>query len=252
MSKTVGITAAVALAASAGTAMALPAHSVNPANMLPEGSYSLQAYDINTGALVFDNGVAVTRGTPTNVQYDRTNDGPGANAINPLAGTPSGAFVDVDDYNSIAGGVIDVSTFNFIGGVDVAGAAMFFAFFDSASSFVDSFGVLLPSSGFFNWTINIGGFPGGVFAPGTGSMATIAVGGVDLTGDTVAEPVANTSIFIEAGPAAIGSTAEGTLFGSLDGNGDPGENRFSITGTPAPGTLALLGLSGLVATRRRR
>lgn len=83
-------------------------------------------------------------------------------------------------------------------------------------------------------------------------MAVLAVGGVDLTGDTVPEPATNTQIFIEEGPAAVGSTNPGTLLGSLGGNGGPGEARWSVTGTPAPGTLALLGLSGLCATRRRR
>jgi hypothetical protein len=69
--------------------------------------------------------------------------------------------------------------------------------------------------------------------------------------------IANMGIQIR-GPVAIGNSADGmidvTTSTNISFGGNPPANTafFFVTNAPAPGSLALLGLSGLFAARRRR
>ena len=161
------------------------------------------------------------------------------------AGTGFQAFaaatgaIGFDDYDSIAtGGTIDLQSFRFVGGVAQAGGTMFFDFFDSASNFVDSFGVALTNPGNFIYTITINTFPGGVVVPEAGIVqATVGAG---FTGQ----------FFLSDAAPTIGT--QSNTFGGAAGGAL--SHRFELNGefVPAPATAALLGLGGLVAVRRRR
>lgn len=71
-----------------------------------------------------------------------------------------------DDYTAIGTGPHDLSEFRFVGGVVVAGDALFFDFFDAGSAFIGGFGVALPSAGNFIWAINLAS--GTILAEGSG------------------------------------------------------------------------------------
>lgn len=186
-------------------------------------------YEIYTGQATALDSATVNRGVAP--LYDNIA-GPYA-AFAPSATNPIG----VGDYNSIATNDILVDNFVFVGGVDVVGGVVFFDFFDAGGTFLDGFGVALPSAGNFIWTISPTDLT--VAADGIVSMA------VD---DGTNGPVANAQWFLTENVAAVGDAGVEDVTGTLF------NFAFGINGTvvPAPGAFALLGLGGLVATRRRR
>jgi hypothetical protein len=143
--------------------------------------------------------------------------------------------VGFDDYGTAATDDIEVTSWRFVGGVEEVGGTMSFQFFDSDSQFVDSFGVALPQAGAFIWTITISS---GLTIPANGIVQ--AVVGEDFTGRW----------FLSATEPEIG-TNDNTFGGA---NGGALSHRFEINGIliPTPGAMAVLGLAGLAATRRRR
>lgn len=227
MTKTILVAAGLAVASSASADLTAATHT----NLLSPEHFSITATPIGGPDIAGVFGTA----------YSNMDAGPNGYVAFPAAG----GYVGFDDYDSIGstGSTIDVSTFRFVGGVDVAGGVMFFEFYDTSSAFVDSFGVALTNPGNFIYTITITAYPGSVVVPEAG----IAQMYVDGPGDF--GPAANGQWFLgDAGPT-VGT--ENSAFGS-DTTGFA--HNFEINGdyVPAPATAALLGLGGLAATRRRR
>jgi len=145
----------------------------------------------------------------------------------------------IADYNSIAAGSIALDQFVFVGGVDQANGVVFFDFFDTSGTLIDGFGVALAEAGSFIWTIDL-----------AETMMIDAAGLIRMSID-------------DEGLAGTGSMAAGRWF--LGNNGatigdagsaeaDPDFNfAFALNSSvPTPSSLALLGLGGLGAVRRRR
>ena len=153
----------------------------------------------------------------------------------PYSAFAAGQFASRDDYVSNQGG----STFNmdalrFAGGVTTAGMQLDFFLLDSATNVVSSFGVTLPQGGDFIWTITVGSLPAA-----TAGFLQIQTHSATDSGRW----------FLTTTAAAPGSNSFSTGFGST--LTPPQIATFELQ-TPAPGVLALMGLGGLVATRRRR
>ncbi len=145
----------------------------------------------------------------------------------------------VADYNSVSAGDIALDQFMFVGGVDQADGVVFFDFFDSSGALVDGFGVAMAEAGNFIWTIDL-----------TDTMMISSSGFVQMSID-------------DEGLAGTGSTAAGRWFLGNNGatigdagsaEGDPDFNfAFALnSAVPTPSSLALLGMGGLCAARRRR
>lgn len=143
--------------------------------------------------------------------------------------------VGFDDYGTAADDDIVLTSWRFVGGVQQVGGTMSFQFFDADQQFVDSFGIALPQAGNFIWTITINSE---VIIPANGIVQ--AVVGEDFTGQW----------FLGATPPTIGTNDD--TFGGASGGAL--SHRFEINGVlvPTPGAVALLGMAGLAATRRRR
>jgi MYXO-CTERM domain-containing protein len=155
---------------------------------------------------------------------------------------PAGAVdnpIGVADYQSIATNNIDVGEFVFVGGVDTMDTVVFFDFFDAGGTFLDGFGVALPEAGNFIWTI-------------TPTDLEIAADGlVQMTVDDGTNgPAGLATWFLNENTASVGNAGAIDVSAGLSSF----NFAFSINGTevPAPGAVALLGLGGLVASRRRR
>lgn len=145
----------------------------------------------------------------------------------------------VADYTSISAGDIALDQFVFVGGVDQAGGVMFFDFFTSAGDLIDGFGVQLAEAGNFIWTIDLTD----TIDIASSGLVRMSIDDEDLAGG--------------------GSTAAGRWFLGNNGatigdaglaEGDPDFNfAFELnSNVPAPGSLAVLGLGALGASRRRR
>lgn len=152
--------------------------------------------------------------------------------------TATGGVVAAADYDSIADDDINMGIFQFVGGVANAGEVLFFDFFDAGGTFYDSFGVQLSQGGNFIWTITLA----------TPQIA-LDSGFVQMVADDGSAVINSTGVwFINSEAPTIGSAL------AADGNlpTGPGDYKFAIEAVPAPASAALLGLGGLVATRRRR
>lgn len=162
--------------------------------------------------------------------------GPADGDGNPLA-------INADDYTSTApgGGLMD--EFRFVGGVDTVGGVMFFDLFDAGGTFVDGFGVALSQAGNFIWTINI-----------TNNDVAFAESGfvqASIDDDGSFGPATGGAWFLTADDATVGSNDVGAIPGGSPAGNDL-NHTFEITAIPAPASVALLGLGGFAAARRRR
>lgn len=153
----------------------------------------------------------------------------------------AGAFANRDDYTSTLPGVgnFTMDAMRFVGGVAAVGNILDFFFLDPANNVVSSFGVSFPQAGDFIWTITLGA---GLPAAKVGQMQiqnrTGSTGRWFMT-TTAPSTGANNNL------AGHGSTIP-------PASGGPGYGAYELQNLPAPGALALLGLGGLMATRRRR
>lgn len=142
--------------------------------------------------------------------------------------------IGFDDYGTDAEDDIVLTSFRFVGGVAEVGGTMSFQFFDADENFADSFGITLSQAGNFIWTITLNSE---VIVPANGLVQ--AVVGEEFTGQWF-----------------LGSTAPiiGTNDLEIGGNGTTSSHRFELNGVlvPTPGAVALLGMAGVCATRRRR
>lgn len=214
MRTTFGILALVALAGSASAGIIdLPAsHFMVPAD-------AISAADL---------GSEETQGT---VGYSSI---PG-----PYSAFAAAAFAGKDDYvTNIAGaGNFTADKFRFVGGVTAVGGILDIFFLDAAGTgVISSFGVSLPSAGDFIWTITLNGVAG---------LPAAKAGQVQIQTRTPSLG----RWFLTSTPAAPGTNSFASGYGSSNGLIAAFEFQELV---PAPSSLALLGLGGLVVGRRRR
>ena len=213
--KIAGVLALAAGTASADIALDLPSNHV----MLPASAVSARPLD----------SVDTNRGAP---MYSSI---PG-----PYSALAASAFAHRDDYVSIhpatSSGTFLMDAWRFVGGVTAVGMTLDFFFLDAGLNIVSSFGVPLSSAGNFIWTIT----PTVPAPVANGGFLQIQVR-AGSTGQWFATSTA----------AAPGSNSFASGHGSTFSSG-PKIAAFEIQALPTPGALALLGMGGLVATRRRR
>lgn len=172
----------------------------------------------------------------------------GTSVYSSLAGPYSayalGAFANRDDYQtSIAGGFgtrFTMDTFKFVGGVGAVGDVLDFFFIEPGTNNVmASFGVQFSQAGDFIWTITLGAGAGIGNIPASGDIQIQSRG--SATGRwfmTTTAPITGTNDSAFGHGSALTPTA--------------GYGAFEMQSLPTPGTLALVGLGGLIAARRRR
>lgn len=141
-----------------------------------------------------------------------------------------------EDYTSTLGaGTGYLQSMRFVGGLTTAGT-MRMEFYDTTATLINSFTVNLPSGNSI-WNIGLESAANAkdstFLIPGSGFIQIVALGGAlgQFYLGTGAPTVGTSSL-------ALGDTTTHT-------------HRFELT-VPAPSSLALLGLGGLVAARRRR
>ncbi|MBI1191332.1 MAG: PEP-CTERM sorting domain-containing protein [Tepidisphaera sp.] len=154
----------------------------------------------------------------------------------------AGGAIGFDDYTSTASGAsTTLASLVFVGGVTNAGETISFQFFNPDNSLAaDSGSLALPQGGNFIWTITFGNLP-------DGSDSTFQIPTAGILQLTVGTGTGRW--FLTATPPTIGSN--NPTFGGGSQTSVP-FNAFSLNAVPAPSSLALLGLGGLVAGRRRR
>jgi len=220
-------TAIAALAVGAGFAVAAPVD----VNQIDRGSY--EVYTAHSETL---------RGVGPFSMYSDLEAGPDGYVSFPDTAIDANGALEVAgtaDYTSVSAGDIALDQFVFVGGVDQAGGVMFIDFFTSGGDYIDGFGVQLAEEGNFIWTIDL-----------SETLMVASSGFVQMSID-------------DEDLAGAGSTAAGRWFLGNNGatigdagmaEGDPDFNyAFALnSNVPAPGALALLGLGGLGAARRRR
>jgi hypothetical protein len=212
------VTAITVVAVCAGSAVAGPVHGdVSTYHQI--GADQVTMISLEEG----------TQGA-SNTVYSNIDAGPGGYQAFP----PANGVLGFDDYTSTEAGSVTLDSIRFVGGVELDGGGMIFEFFNSAGdTFIDGFSVALPTGGNFIWTINLGG--------------TVTVDGAGIL-QVSTDATSNGQWFLSDGGPVIGSE-DGTFGGA---SGGALAHNFELNAVPAPGSVALLGLSGLVATRRRR
>lgn len=209
--------ALIAIVAAAGTAVASP--------VLGDYSTYTQISAEQVTAVTLEQGV---QGVSSTV-YSNMDAGSGYQAF------PAGnGALGFDDYTSISAGSIALDTIRFVGGVDADGGTLNFEFLNSAGdTLVSAFSVSFASAGNFIYTVTLGG-----------AFSADASGILQLSTDATS----NGQWFLsDAGPT-VGS--EDNTFGGASGGALA--HNFELNTIPAPGAMALLGLGGVVAGRRRR
>lgn len=209
--------ALIVIVATAGTAAASP--------VLGDYSTYTQISADQLTAVTLDQGVQGV----TNTVYSNMDAGSGYQAF------PVGnGVLGFDDYTSTVAGSVALETLRFVGGVDAVDGTLNFEFFNSAGdTFIDGFSVSFAQAGNFIWTINL--------------LGTVNVDGAGVL-QISTDATSNGQWFLsDAGPT-VGS--EDNTFGGA--NGGALAHNFELNTIPAPGAMALLGLGGVVAGRRRR
>jgi|GEM_PF-3120387 len=233
MSKNVGISA-LSIIAVAGTATAAPLVRGPHTNLLSADQYTLTKTSLSAGGQ--------TTKAPPQVVYSEDWELNG----NLFAVSASSGQVSFDDYTTTeytgVGSTTTLAKHRFVGGVANAGEVLFFTFYTATGfAYVDSYGVQLSSAGDFLYTINI-----------TTPFAIPANGIVSMWADdgSVLTPSTGKWYLSDLAPT-IGST--GPTFPGFSGPaGEPLNHIQQIENVPAPAGLALLGLGGALAARRRR
>jgi hypothetical protein len=219
MTKTIIFAAGLAVASSASADLTNAPHS----NLLDPSMYTMTAQEIGGPNI----------GQVAAVHYSCME--AGFASFGPTAGVTG-----FDDYQSTAGADMTLTEMRFVGGVDTTGGVAFFEFYDAASSFVSSIGLAFPQAGNFIWTITIGSAP------------TAAENGfMQMVGDDAGlfGPATLSEWFLTDVAPTVG-TSDINVGGAVGTH----NNAFELTGDPipAPASVALLGLGGFAAARRRR
>jgi hypothetical protein len=211
----------VSLITVAGLAGAASADMLN----VPAGQRVYTSSDVHMVATPLDSGGTDAGGT---VVYSSI---PG-----PYAAVAAGAFAQRDDYTSTNNtGSFNVDLFKFVGGVTAVGGVLDFFFLDNTAptpNVVSSFSIQFPQAGNFIWTITFG----------TSDPVALDAGQLQIQTETGTTG----QWFLTTTAASPGSNSFSSGFGS------PTNIQCFEMQIPAPGSLALLGLGGLLAGRRRR
>lgn len=136
-----------------------------------------------------------------------------------------------DDYQStMAGNFDNIIALRFVGGVTAIGGIIDINFYDSAANPLSSIAIQLPLAGPRIWTIS--GFA--------------ALGAKNGFMELVARDGTTAQWFLTAAAPTVGTNQLG-----VGGAGTTLNHAFELT-VPAPSALALLGMGGIIAGRRRR
>ena len=188
---------------------------------------TLTAHSIETGALVYSSDAAVSYGPRADtVVYSHMD--PSYSAF------PAGNYLGFDDYTTAGTGPIaSLNSLRFVGGVTAANTTVTFNFYNATGAIiVNSFTSTFATAGNFIWTIS-------------------NLGGLNVNSSGILEMVAATGKtgqwFLSSSATTVGSDSR--TFG--DATNPLFQHSFELS-VPAPGSLALLGLGGIIAGRRRR
>jgi len=146
-----------------------------------------------------------------------------------------------DDYQSTYadGDSFALQSMRFVGGVTTVGGIMTFDFFDADDNLVSTTSLGLPSAGNFIWTITFESAPGlkdsDFFVPASGYLQLSA------------DALTTGQWFLSTSLPTVGTESREPGEGSLTAQ----SHRFELN-VPTPGALALLGMGGIAALRRRR
>ncbi|MBN1796797.1 MAG: PEP-CTERM sorting domain-containing protein [Sedimentisphaerales bacterium] len=203
------------------------------ANGTIQGNYS--TYQILGGNSVTAAPIAIDNQGAGPV-YSNMNEGGGWYSISNTEGV-----IAYDDYDSINDADIEMDKVRFIGGVQNAGEVIWFDFFESDHvTYVDGFGVQFPVGGNYIWTITLG------------SPITVRDAGVlQLEADPGYVTPSTGVWFLSDAAPTIGSE-DPTWPGYTDSQDEYLSCKFEINNVPEPCTMALLGLGGMAAIRRRK
>ena len=152
----------------------------------------------------------------------------------PYSAFAAGNYLGFDDYvTTEAGPTTSLNSMRFVGGVTVANTALQFNFYNAAgTTLITSFALTFGTAGNFIWTITD---IGGESIASDGIMEVVGVAG------------ATGRWFLSTSATTVGS--DDRTFG--DSTTPNNQHSFELS-VPAPGSLALLGLGGIIAGRRRR
>jgi MYXO-CTERM domain-containing protein len=207
------------------------AAAASPLGLPTVSSDFLTAHSISDGQLVFGGGF--TTDTPGSQVYDSGIADGTADNWGPFTGSVTDSVIR-DDYTALSGG--ELTSFQFVGGVANDGEGITIFFLDADEEVVSGVNVTLPQGGNFVWTINLR--DAGFEMADSGFVQIQHQDGGNVTWFVTSALNIGDNVF----------TSEPT------GSWETTMYAFSMyaTAVPAPGALALLGLAGLVGTRRRR
>jgi hypothetical protein len=164
-----------------------------------------------------------------------------ATTVYSCLGAPYAAFtagagsLGFDDYSStIAGSADTLTSFRFVGGVTAAGGSLKFDFYSVSGVPVNTFIATLSRAGNFLWTIDLNP---GIDIPAQGILEISTIG------------TATGQWYLRPGAPTLGSTSQ--TLGGFTNAGTHYNHAMEIV-VPSSGALSLVGISGLVAIRRRR
>jgi hypothetical protein len=188
---------------------------------------TLTAHSIETGALVYSSDTAVSYGPRADtVVYSHI---PG-----PYSAFAAANYLGFDDYTTtVAGPIASLNSMRFVGGVTTANTTLSFNFYDaSGATLVNSFTSTFGQAGNFIWSIT-------------------ELGGFDVASIGILEIVGTATSTTGRWFLSTSATTVGTDSRTFGDTSTTNQHSFELS-VPAPGSLALLGLGGIVAGRRRR